>query len=144
LETALPVKPDPLRVARDNSKILVVEDNHVNLLVMETLLAKLGYQVFIAKNGAEAVTFLERQSVDLVLMDCQMPIMDGYEATARIRTSSTTNAKVPIVAVTANVAANDRQRCMEVGMNDYITKPVNQQVLRQKLAIWLDSSAPQP
>lgn len=129
--------PDSRVSPQQRARLLVVEDNPVNQLVLQTLLAKLGHDVFTARHGGEAVTLLDQQPIDLVFMDCQMPIMDGYEATRLIRTSGTANSQIPIIAVTANVAANDRQRCMDVGMNDYIKKPINQRIIQDKLNRWL-------
>lgn len=119
------------------ARLLVVEDNPVNQLVLQTLLSKLGNEVFTARHGGEAVTLLDQQPIDLVFMDCQMPVMDGYEATRLIRSAGNANRQLPIIAVTANVAANDRQRCLDVGMNDYIKKPISQRIILEKLQRWL-------
>lgn len=117
--------------------ILVVEDNYVNKLVMEGQLKKLGFQVFAAGNGKEALGMLEKQEFDLVFMDCQMPIMDGFEAARRIRQLDNRNASVAIIAVTANTNPGDRENCIAAGMNDYIKKPFNQAVLIGAINRWL-------
>jgi signal transduction histidine kinase/CheY-like chemotaxis protein len=108
-------------------RVLLAEDNAVNQLVARKLLAKLGIDVQIAVNGAEAVDALRARHFDLVLMDCQMPVMDGFEATRRIRdrASGVLNPLIPIVAMTANAMRGDRERCIEAGMTDYLSKPVS-------------------
>jgi signal transduction histidine kinase/DNA-binding response OmpR family regulator len=106
-------------------QILVAEDNVVNQRVVLGLLAKLGHRADAVRNGLEAVKAVESGAYDLVFMDCQMPELDGFEATRRIRRLSGSCAKVPIVALTANAMQGDRERCLEVGMNDYVTKPVD-------------------
>ncbi|MCP4369289.1 MAG: response regulator, partial [Deltaproteobacteria bacterium] len=108
-------------------RILLAEDNIVNQkVVMHILEKKLGYHADIATNGKAALDYLEKMDYDLVLMDCQMPEMDGYEATQRIRDENSTvrNHKVPIIAMTANAMKGDREKCLEVGMDDYISKPI--------------------
>ncbi len=123
-----------------NQKVLVVEDNYVNKLVLETLLKKMGLQVHSATNGKEAVELLGRETdIQLVFMDCQMPVMDGFEATENIRQLENQNAGVPIIAVTANANQGDRDRCLEAGMNDYVKKPISQSVIEEKLQAWLPS-----
>ncbi len=121
-----------LRTAR----ILLVEDNLVNQKVAIGLLRKLGYSCDVAGNGLEALRALEGRSYDLVLMDCQMPECDGYEATARIRQLGN---RIPIVAMTANAMSGDRERCLDAGMDDFITKPVSPVALKQALDKWLAS-----
>ena len=111
--------PNPLR-------ILVVEDNAVNQLVLQTMLARLGHSVDIAENGAVAVELKRAQLYDVILMDCQMPVMDGYAATAAIRALPGIAAVTPIVALTASAMPTDRQRCLDAGMDAYLAKPINQ------------------
>jgi CheY-like chemotaxis protein len=126
------------------ARLLVVEDNVVNQRVAKALLAKLGYgQVVIANNGQEGVEALARANFDLVLMDCQMPVMDGYAATAAIRdpASGVRNHRVPIVAMTANAVMGDRERCLASGMDDYISKPVQITTLAATLEKWLGERA---
>ena len=117
-------------------RILLAEDNVINQKVALSLLGKLGYTADIAANGLEVIKALELADYDLVLMDCQMPEMDGFEATIRIRdeASSVRNHRVPIVAMTANAMKEDRERCLEVGMNDYLSKPVRKEGLRMAIS----------
>jgi len=119
-----------LRTAR----LLVAEDNLVNQKVAIGLLRKLGYACEVASNGLEALRALDERSFDLVLMDCQMPECDGYEATRRIRGLG---LRVPIVAMTANAMSGDRERCLEAGMDDFLTKPVSPAALKDALEKWL-------
>ncbi len=116
-------------------KILLVEDNQVNQMVASSLLKKLGHQVDHAENGQRALEALEADRYDLVLMDCQMPVMDGYEATRRIRKNPNWR-DLPIIAVTANVMQGDREDCIAAGMNDYVTKPYNRDELRAAITRW--------
>ncbi len=124
---------------KQKRKILLVEDNLVNQKVARIFLKKLGYQTDIAANGSEAITALEKVPYGLVLMDCQMPVMDGYEATAQIRKSDSKvlNPKLPIVAMTANAMKGDRDKCIAAGMDDYLTKPVDPDQLAGMLKKWL-------
>ena len=106
--------------------ILLAEDNPVNQRLAAKLLQKRGHSVVVAANGAEAVAAFERQAFDLVLMDVQMPEMNGFEATAEIRSRERlTGAHIPIVALTAHAMNGDRERCLEAGMDGYLAKPVN-------------------
>lgn len=109
---------------------LVVEDNIVNQKVLAGFLRKLGVQTVLATNGAEAVRRCEEQIFDIIFMDCQMPVMDGFEATKRIRTPSNSNYKTPIVAVTANAMDADRQNCLDIGMDHYLKKPITLKDIR--------------
>jgi len=120
--------------------VLVVEDNPVNQLVMKSLLNKFGYDVHCAGNGAEALELLRSQAVDLVLMDCQMPVMDGFTATRHIRNSDGIQKDVPIIAVTANAMSEDRHLCIQAGMNDYLCKPIDAQILSRKIIYWANRS----
>jgi CheY-like chemotaxis protein len=122
------------RVARD-ARILVVEDNATNREVALAQLRKLGYRASAVNNGAEAVEAVRQESYDLVLMDCEMPVMDGFEATRRIRKSI--GSGIPIIALTADAMAGDRHRCLSEGMNDYVAKPVELEALEEVLAGWL-------
>ncbi len=120
-----------------DGRVLVVEDNRVNQMVLKTMLKKLGYEVFTADNGRKALEVLEKEEIDLILMDCQMPVMDGLEATRRIRQMSNSNANKPILAVTANALSGDKDRCLAAGMNDYINKPLKLNVIKESLEQWL-------
>jgi signal transduction histidine kinase/DNA-binding response OmpR family regulator len=124
--------------------VLVVEDNPINQLVAHRMLERLGYDVSVVENGALALEFLDAEAVDLVLMDCQMPVMDGYEATRtwREREASSGRARVPIVALTANAMAGDDARCIEAGMDDYLSKPLGLELLDSTLSRWLRAGSP--
>jgi len=104
-------------------RILLVEDNAINQLVARKSLEKYGFALTVAVNGQEALDALQTAPYHLVLMDCEMPVMDGFEATRRIRSSGMQFQNIPIVAMTANAMAGDRDHCIQIGMNDYITKP---------------------
>ena len=120
-------------------RILLAEDNVTNQQVALGILRKLGLKADAVANGAEAVAALELIAYDLVLMDVQMPKMDGFEATAHIRNpqSAVRNHGIPIVAMTAHAMQGDRERCLEAGMNDYVSKPISPQALADALARWL-------
>jgi PAS domain S-box-containing protein len=116
------------------ARILVAEDNTTNQVVAFGMLRKLGYEdVSVANDGVEAVEMATREEFDIILMDCQMPELDGYEATRRLRAAGCTAA---ILAMTANAIKGDRERCLEAGMNDYLTKPIDLKALRAMLARW--------
>lgn len=116
--------------------LLVVEDNKINQLLAMTLLRKAGHDVEIATNGKEGVEALRNQSFDVVLMDMQMPEMDGLEATRVIRGLPDERARTPIIAMTANALASDQKLCLDAGMDDYLAKPIDPKALHEKLAIW--------
>jgi len=122
-----------------NTQILLVEDNAVNLMVATSLLEKLGCLVTPAGNGIEALEQFAVRKFDLVFMDCQMPEMDGFEASKEIRTFEASGGQIrtPIIAFTANAMAGDRDRCIEAGMDDYLTKPVEPKGLEDILVKWL-------
>jgi signal transduction histidine kinase/CheY-like chemotaxis protein len=124
-------------VALDQAKVLVVEDNAINQKLMLALLAKIGIKADLAEQGEQALEKLAQQAYDIVLMDCQMPIMDGYEATRQLRAQDGLNHGVPVIAVTANAMLGDRELCLQAGMDDYLTKPVNPALLKTTLEKWL-------
>ncbi|MBI5578954.1 MAG: PAS domain S-box protein [Deltaproteobacteria bacterium] len=121
------------------ARILLVEDNITNQQVALGILKKLGLRADAVANGAEALKSLETILYDLVLMDVQMPVMDGFEATCHIRSaqSAVQDHQVPIIAMTAHAMQGDRERCLEAGMNDYVTKPIAPQALAETLDKWL-------
>jgi PAS domain S-box-containing protein len=124
--------------------LLVVEDNATNQLVIEGLLRALGITVDLAGNGKEALAALQSVSKhDLVFMDCQMPVLDGYQATRKIRSkeSAVTNSEIPIIAMTANAMAGDRQKCLDAGMNDYLSKPIEADKVINMLKKWLPNES---
>ncbi|MBF0201527.1 MAG: response regulator, partial [Desulfamplus sp.] len=120
-----------------SGRVLVAEDNIINQQVAMGILLKMGLRVNVAANGIEVLKALESISFDLILMDVQMPEMDGLEATRIIRESPSPHSKVPIVAMTAGAMTQDRERCREAGMDDYVPKPVNPLELGRVLAKWL-------
>ncbi len=123
----------------DGARILMAEDNRVNQGFATEMLESLGVTVQIAANGREAIDKIKEQQFDLVLMDCQMPIMDGFEASCTITAMKNKKevADIPIIALTANAMKGDRERCLEAGMNDYIAKPMRKTDLIQSLSRWL-------
>ena len=127
-------------IARNKVRLLLAEDNPVNQMVAVSLLKKQNYQADVVSNGLEAVEALEKKDYDLVLMDCQMPEMDGFEATAKIRAadSKVKNRVIPIIALTAYAMEGDRERCIKAGMNDYISKPIKPTELVTVLDRWLE------
>jgi PAS domain S-box-containing protein len=129
--------------AKPRARILVVEDHPVNREVMLIILGQLGYEADAVCDGQEAVRAVQASQYDLVLMDCQMPVMDGYDATRLIRDPATAalNSSIPIIAVTAFAMAGDREKCRRAGMDDFLPKPVEPDSLRLLLDKWL---APKP
>jgi len=116
-----------------NCQILVAEDNPVNQMVAEGLLEAMGFNVLCVDNGLEAISFIETTPCDLILMDCQMPQMDGYQATQAIRTRPDELKHMPIIALTANAMSGDAQKCLDAGMDDYMSKPFDPEVLESKI-----------
>jgi two-component system sensor histidine kinase/response regulator len=122
-----------------SARILVVEDNAVNQKVVQKLLERQGHRSDLAGDGFEALIALRERPYDLVLMDCQMPEMDGFEATRQLRDpdSGVRDTTIPVIALTANAMQGDRERCLEAGMNDYLTKPISPRALADALSHWL-------
>ncbi len=125
--------------SRRNVRILLVEDNKVNKMVAVGILGKLGFIADTAENGRQAIDMLEAVSYDIVFMDVQMPVMDGYQATMAIRGGKTkaANVNVPIIAMTAHAMKDDREKCLQWGMDDYISKPISPRKLAKALERWL-------
>ncbi|MFZ4535559.1 response regulator [Propionivibrio sp.] len=129
-----------------SGRVLLAEDNLVNQVLAKAMLAALGLPIVIANNGQEAIALMDSRNFDLVLMDCHMPVMDGYEATALIRlreentpgrTPGRTPFRLPIIALTANAMGRDREKCLAAGMDDYLTKPYTLAQLESKLTQWM-------
>ncbi|MBU2985350.1 response regulator [Saccharophagus degradans] len=136
--------------AQPTCRILLVEDNEINQLVAEGILEDHGYACDMAENGEIALTMLMNASItapcDLILMDCQMPIMDGYACTQAIRAGKAGDKHklIPIIAMTANAMKGDREKCIAAGMDDYLTKPLDEEVFIKMLQQWLPSLTPPP
>jgi CheY-like chemotaxis protein len=133
------------------ARVLLVEDNQVNRTIAVKMLQALGCTVSLACDGRQALEAAKSRQFDLVLMDCQMPVMDGFEATRAIRAHEAESTvdlaapnagprHVPIVALTANAIAGDRERCLASGMDDYLAKPFKREQLRAVLARWLETA----
>jgi signal transduction histidine kinase/ActR/RegA family two-component response regulator len=135
---AAPAEETALAAARAALRILVVEDHPVNQMVATRALVTLGYLANVVPGGEAALEAMENCRFDLILMDCQMPGMDGYAATAEIRRRERGRGRIPIVAMTANPIEGDRQRCMDAGMDDYLPKPIRLAALGKMLECWLE------
>jgi len=122
--------------AQSTFRVLVAEDNPINQEVAALMLDHLGYETQVANNGVEAVAALDTGEFDLVLMDCQMPEMDGFTAAAKIRARADRYASIPVIAMTANAMKGDREKCLDAGMNDYIAKPIDPKELAATIAKW--------
>jgi signal transduction histidine kinase/CheY-like chemotaxis protein/HPt (histidine-containing phosphotransfer) domain-containing protein len=145
-EPAAAPEPPPLAAIPDmapgqrlRGHVLLVEDNPVNQMVAQRLLGMLGLQCETADNGEKALERMRAGGLDLILMDCQMPVKDGYTATTEWRQHEFNNAmsRIPIIAMTANAMAGDRQKCIDAGMDDYLSKPVDRRVLEATIGRWL-------
>lgn len=130
----------PLNLSHLGLRVLLAEDNQINQLVAMKQLQKLGCHCDVVANGQEAIEALRHINYDLVLMDCQMPELDGYQATRQIRASIEKFSAIPIVAMTAHAMKGDREKCLEAGMSDYITKPISTFQLSEVIATWAKSS----
>jgi signal transduction histidine kinase/DNA-binding response OmpR family regulator len=135
-EPEAPAPAAPLR-----GSVLLVEDNPINQQVAKAMLTNLGVRTTVAADGREAVEQVRAHQFDVVLMDCQMPVMDGYQATAAIRALGGYGARLPIVALTANAMAGDAQKCIDAGMNEFLAKPFTIAQLQARLARWLPDAA---
>jgi len=124
-------------------RVLVVEDNQTNQLVAEGMLRSFGFDVDVAGDGREALTALASRRYDAVLMDCHMPEMDGFEATAELRRREPAGRRTPVIAMTAGVFAEERERCLESGMDDFVSKPIDSAQLQRTLVRWaVEGSVP--
>jgi PAS domain S-box-containing protein len=146
-ETLLPLphpsSPAGMRFSGENIRLLLADDEPTSRMVMKAILTKLGCLVDVVKNGSETITALENNDYDLVLMDCMMPVMDGYEATAVIRdqNSNVRNHAIPVIALTARAFKEDRELCRAAGMDDYLSKPADVADLRAVLEKWMQFDA---
>lgn len=132
-----PISVEDSVLVEQHGKILVVEDNDVNILVVTKLLEQLGHDADVAKNGQIALEQLDRANYDLILMDVQMPVMNGYEATLAIRNSTLKYKDVPIIALSAGALLEEREKCREVGMNDFLSKPILPGDLKEMISRYL-------
>jgi CheY-like chemotaxis protein len=141
LPSAAPLVPAERPAAPARAlRVLVVDDHPINQRVALGLLQKLGHGGEVASNGSEALVRLEHECFDLVLLDCQMPVMDGYEFARQLRLRETTGGALPLIAMTANALRGDREACIAAGMNDYLTKPLSLDALRRTLENWCDGA----
>ena len=121
---------------------MIAEDNLDNLDIVVMLLEDAGYtNLTSARNGEEVLTTATQKTFDLILMDCQMPTLDGYEATRRLRAQGTENSDIPIIALTAHALQGDQEKCLNAGMNDYISKPFTANELIEKIEKWVSVSS---
>ena len=133
-------KPVTQAVPGDRGRLLVVDDNIINQKVAVKALTRLGFAVNVAADGAQAVEICGGQAFDAIFMDCQMPVMDGFEAAAAIRRTEVGRLRTPIIALTANTLTGEHERCLGGGMDDFVTKPLKPEALEEVLLRWL----PQP
>ena len=128
---------DDMQSDTEPQRVLVVDDNPINQKVASHMLQRLGYVVDVADNGQQAVDATAAQRYCLILMDCQMPVMDGYAATEEIRRREGAERHTPIVALTAHAQEDNRRQCLEIGMDGFVTKPMNGQALEDVIRTWL-------
>jgi CheY-like chemotaxis protein len=136
IPTANELDENELVTRRQSLNMLVAEDNLVNQMLISKLLAKAGYKYQIVSNGAEALHCKNLSEFDAILMDCQMPEMDGYDATREIRAHHASSSELPIIALTANALPGDRERALDSGMDDFLTKPIDRKKLYKTLDHW--------
>ncbi len=136
----VPAQASPLPAAGVLGRVLVAEDNQINQLVAEKMVSRLGYQVDLVANGAEALEALANASYSAVLMDCHMPLLDGFQATRELRRREPAGQRIPVIAMTAGAMPGDRERCLQAGMDDYVSKPVDSERLETTLARWVQAS----
>lgn len=142
LHEMVPGLADKAPEVQPDVRVLVVEDSPTSLELAVIMLEKMGCRVTAATNGREALQLLAADGFDLVLMDVQMPEMDGFEATARIRAMEAPARDLPIIALTANAMRGDREKCLEAGMNDYLSKPLRRDDLERAVATWAPAGSP--
>jgi two-component system sensor histidine kinase/response regulator len=140
--TVVPATAAPATVGA--ATVLLVEDNVVNQKVFMAMLASIGYRADVAVNGFEALEALDRKNYEAVFMDCQMPEMDGYQTTEKLREREGSSRHTNVIAVTASAMVADRTRCLDAGMDDYLTKPIKAQDLADKLDHWVHGGARVP
>ena len=138
LSASFAEKMNQLQTVEESLKILLVEDVHINVMVATAILSNMGHNVDVARNGRIALEKLRQDDYDLVLMDCQMPEMDGYECTTQLRDpgSGVRNPKIPVIAMTAHALTGDREKCLDFGMDDYVAKPINRTHLMTVINRW--------
>ncbi|HXR27954.1 MAG TPA: response regulator, partial [Solirubrobacteraceae bacterium] len=145
-EAAGRVRPEPAGAREAEAwstapYLLVVEDSPVNQVVASRTLERLGCECDVASDGREALAALASRSYDAVMMDCQMPVMDGYETTAQLRRREAGGRRTPVIAMTAHAMKGDAERCIAAGMDDYVTKPMRRELLLETLHRWIPQSA---
>jgi CheY-like chemotaxis protein len=140
LPTARPLAVLPSKDGAARKLILVAEDNPINQEVIREVLSELGYEAYIVGNGLEALTALEQEAYPMVLMDCQMPELDGYGAAREIRRREAGAGHVPLIAVTAHAFEGEREKALAAGMDDYVTKPISGAVLGEVISRWWPKS----
>jgi CheY-like chemotaxis protein len=121
------------------ARLLLADDDTISTFMLKTILTKSGYMLDVSGNGREALQMLENQDYDLVLMDCMMPELDGYDTTAviRDRNSNVRRHDIPVIALTANAFKEDQDNCLAAGMDDYISKPIDVKKLLEMVAKWV-------
>jgi CheY-like chemotaxis protein/HPt (histidine-containing phosphotransfer) domain-containing protein len=130
--------------AGGSARVLLAEDNQANRKLALAMLGRLGYRVDAVSNGLQAITAAFAEPYDVILMDCRMPELDGFQATAEIRRRERHPTRIPIIAMTADAMEGDRQRCLDAGMDDYIAKPVTMESLSEVLRRWVPASGTPP